>query len=242
MAHSRDNTTRILNGKLDWFASTLRVFVLAVGAAILSLSVTAGISAYQVYQAEQQVDTWFKAGSIAEPTQIDTVRNQLQQADAQEQGDAKAKLSLAKLYILLAEREEEPAYYNAARQMANAASRLQPVHYEAYALLSEVDSQQGFSLFDSLVNLEKAVTLGGLEETVQPIIGPIVVKKWPYLPEALKAASGPLIKSMLSEAGAREIIIAAMEENERAGPFTQFSPNKKTSALLREMDARFSNT
>ncbi len=219
-----------------WLFATLRAFIIFFAALLLLLSFHYG-SAYLTSQhAIETVDDWFEQGTI--PPQADVVEalTALQHADEILTADAHIKISIAKLYILLSQLHNTGSYLNTAYNIVQRTRILQPTHFEADSLLVLLDDRQQVAKSRFEKHLREALRSGGLEQSSQLILGPIVVSRWTTLPEDIQQLAGPMIRSMLSEEDVREVLFKAMNAANLYRPFAKFSPNRKTSALLRELE------
>ncbi|MCW8090431.1 hypothetical protein [Alteromonas sp. ASW11-130] len=216
--------------------ATLRAFIIFLAAFLLLQSFHYGTAYLASQQSVQNVNMWFTEGQISSQAEVVETLAALQQADEQLPFDAQIKIALAKLYILLSESHNTSKYLSLARIRAQQAKVLQPTHFEADSLMVLLDDKHHAPTDRFIAHLRIALKSGGLEQTGQLILGPAVVARWEQLPEDIRQLAGPMIKSMLSEEGVREVLFAAMHDAKLYRPFAKFSPNRKTSALLRKLD------
>ncbi len=218
-----------------WLFAALRAVIIFFAAFLLMLSFHYGAAYLSSQHPIEQVDDWFETGSLSAQADADDILASLQHSDEVLGGDAQIKTAIAKLYILLSQLHNTDNYLNSARNIVQHAKLLQPTHYEADSLLVLLDYKQLTSKDRFEKHLELALRSGGLEQSSQRILGPIVIDRWRSLPNNLQKLAGPMIKSMLSEEGVRDVLFDAMHAAGLYRPFAKFSPNRKTSALLRKL-------
>ncbi|MCW8109475.1 hypothetical protein OPS25_13275 [Alteromonas ponticola] len=218
-----------------WAFATMRAMVIFLAAFLLLFSFHYGAAYFSSQQAQEKVDTWFAEGNIPLHTDVVEPLAALQQADDILLSDARTKLSLAKLYILLAQTHNSGAYLQTAHNLVRTVKALQPTHFEADTLMVVLAQRQPALSQHFEYYLHRALKSGGLEQTSQLILGPVVVESWKQLPQELQQLAGPMIKSMLSEADVREVLFNAMHKAKLYRPFAKFSPNRKTSTLLKKL-------
>ncbi|NMH60480.1 hypothetical protein [Alteromonas ponticola] len=219
----------------NWSFAVIRVFVIFFAAFLLLLSFRFGAVYFSSQSAQQNVEHWFTAGRIYSDSEVLSTLADLQHADEVLRDDAQIKIALAKLYILLAQNNNAEFYLEIAHTILQQVQQLQPTHFEADSLMVLVAVKQQASPQRVENYLRDALTSGGLEQKSQLILGPVVVARWQQLPEALQQLAGPMIKSMLSEEDVREVLFTAMHKAKLYRPFAKFSPNRKTSALLKQL-------
>lgn len=199
-----------------------------------------GVIAYNVETLQKQVDDiFFHQRAVSTPS-LNNMLERLTMLSSAMPDYAPSRLMLAKLYLIKARASTDQTsteFLGAARQQLEQVRKSQPAHYPAIGMLVWLEWQEGLPLTQRLAALRKALQTGSLEQTNQWLLGPVVVADWQHLPDDIRALSGPMIKSMLSEQQSRNILINAMYENKRFLPFTEFSPNRDTSYLLRTLHA-----
>ena len=222
--------------------AVLRLLLLAVCIVGLLLSSYVGIVAYHSEDPVQAAEDAFYATGEHSRNHLDKVQERLQTHSSLLPDYAALRLSLARLYLVRSADAAEadsarPDFLRAAQLQLHSARQLQPSHYEAIGLTAWLEAQQGRTLNERLPLLRMALHNGDLEKSNQWLLGPLIVRDWKELPADVKALSGPLIKSMLSEQKSRQRLLDAMYDSRLFLPFTRFSPNRETSYTLRTLHA-----
>ncbi|WP_218310222.1 hypothetical protein [Alteromonas antoniana] len=209
---------------------------------VLGLTVLIGVASFNTRALQNEVDRIFFNRLPASSQTLNTIQTRLETLSSLLPDYAQPRLLLAKLYLIRAKagidaNSARPDFLSAARHQLEQVRMQQPTHYPAIGMTVWLESQSGLPLEERLPALRLALHNGALEKTNQWLLGPVVVADWHYLPDDLQALSGPMIKSMLSEQESRHRILDAMYTHQRFLPFTQFSPNRDTSYLLRTLHA-----
>ncbi|WP_414829877.1 hypothetical protein [Alteromonas sp. H39] len=224
-------------------AFSRRYLLCALVLCTLGLTSLIGVVSFNVRALQTEVDAiFFTPHPEASSQSLNSMQAQLETLSTVLPDYAQPRLLLAKLYLIRAKvgmdaNSARPDFLSAARHQLEQIRMRQPAHYPAIGLTVWLEAQLGLPLDERLPTLRLALYNGGLEKTNQWLLGPVVVADWQHLPDDLRALSGPMIKSMLSEQESRYRLIEAMYNHQRFLPFTQFSPNRDTSYLLRTLHA-----
>lgn len=208
----------------------------------LGLTMLIGVVSFNVRGLQNEIDAIFFTQRPATSQSLKSMQTRLEILSSLLPDYAQPRLLLAKLYLTRAKagidaNSARSDFLSAARHQLEQVRMRQPAHYPAIGMTVWLESQSGLPLDERLPALRLALHNGALEKTNQWLLGPVVVADWQHLPYDLRALSGPMIKSMLSEQESRYRLINAMYTHQQFLPFTQFSPNRDTSYLLRTLHA-----